>query len=168
MDHTVNAMRIRSFTFGIGRCIHGALNHCLPPRRPNQSKSTNLCVSRVPAVEPVVVGALWSMRLRCFVAHVALPVRRQRIQSGKGMNSESPATIAKRLCCQSNLARSMRSRELDTKFHQTCLGPTGVPPMTMTRQSAFAVICDAGPGDITPITPLASRCPSMAISPETT
>jgi hypothetical protein len=39
--------------------------------------------------------------------------------SGSGMNSESPGTGAKRPPFQSAFACSIRSRELDTKFHQT-------------------------------------------------
>ena len=38
--------------------------------------------------------------------------------SGSGMNSASPGTGAKRPAFQSTFARSMRSRELETKFHQ--------------------------------------------------
>jgi hypothetical protein len=38
--------------------------------------------------------------------------------SGRGMNSVSPGTGAKRPDFQSSLASSMRSRRDDTKFHQ--------------------------------------------------
>ena len=39
--------------------------------------------------------------------------------SGSGINSESRGTGANRPLFQSDLACSMRSRELETKFHQT-------------------------------------------------
>ena len=59
--------------------------------------------------------------------------------SGNGMNSASPATRSKRPARQSDLACSIRSRRLETKFHQTCRGPSiGSPPSTSKRVAVTA------------------------------
>ena len=44
------------------------------------------------------------------------------------MNSVSPGTAAKQPAFQSALACSMRSCELETKFHQICRGPSSGSP----------------------------------------
>ncbi len=47
------------------------------------------------------------------------------------MNSVSPDTASNRFSCQSVFACSIRSSELETKFHQMCLSPSAAPPITM-------------------------------------
>jgi hypothetical protein len=70
--------------------------------------------------------------------HLAVPCRaldRRSQRSGKGMNSVSPGTGSKRPSAQSRLACSMRSVELDTKFHQMCRSPSmASPPRSINRQ----------------------------------
>ena len=69
-------------------------------------------------------------------------------RSGRGMNStSSPGILAKRPFLQSSLARSMRSRELETKFHQTCRSPSsGAPPTSITRVGLAASSVDGRAG----------------------
>jgi hypothetical protein len=66
--------------------------------------------------------------------------RRNYEPSGSGMNSiSSPGTFANRPSLQSRLACSMRSFELETKFHQMCRGPSsGAPPMSARWLSSSA------------------------------
>src|SRR5581483_5968367 len=62
-------------------------------------------------------------------------------QSGSGMNSGSPGTLAKRPSFQSALARSMRSFEEETKFHQIWRGPSsGAPPSSIRRAPSMPAI----------------------------
>lgn len=60
------------------------------------------------------------------------------LYSGSGINSSSPSTVPKRPSDQSDLACSIRSFEVDTKFHQICRGPSDEPPITMMRLSESA------------------------------
>jgi hypothetical protein len=54
--------------------------------------------------------------------------------SGCGMNSVSPGAGSNRPACQSSFACSIRSFELETKFHQMWRLPSiGSPPSSITR-----------------------------------
>ena len=54
------------------------------------------------------------------------------------MNSVSPDKLSKRPAFQSAFAISIRSFELDTKFHQICRGPSiGSPPNNIRRAPLF-------------------------------
>jgi hypothetical protein len=55
------------------------------------------------------------------------------------MNSaSSPGTFGKRPSFQSSLACSIRSFELETKFHQMCRSPSsGAPPKSAMRASVI-------------------------------
>ena len=62
------------------------------------------------------------------------------VTTGSGMNSVSPGTAGNRPSFQSALACSIRSFELETKFHQMCRGPSiGSPPRTISRASEIAL-----------------------------
>src|ERR1700752_3084725 len=60
--------------------------------------------------------------------------------SGSGINSASPGTGAKRPAFQSALACSMRSRELETKFHQRYRGPSSGSPPSNSKRTAEAAL----------------------------
>ena len=68
-----------------------------------------------------------------FLRGVRRPAHRERNKL------VSPGTGAKRPSCQSAFACSMRSFELETKFHQICRGPSSAaPPSSRSRAAPSA------------------------------
>ena len=86
--------------------------------------------------------------------------------SGSGIRSGSPGTAGKRSARQSAFACSMRSRELDTKFQYTWLGPSiGSPPSTRRRAVPSARYTTWEPARNTSRRPAAKRWPAISTAP---
>jgi membrane dipeptidase len=90
--------------------------------------------------------------------------------AGSGMNScSSPGTLGKCPARQSAAARSIRARELETKFHQMCRSPSSfAPPTSIARAGASASSQTRVPGLKMAIVPAAKVLPSQRIDPATT
>ena len=67
-------------------------------------------------------------------------------RAGSGMNSVSPGTAAKRCASQSASAARIRSRRLETKFHDMKRWPSGSPPTSATRPPRGAASVGVAPG----------------------